>query len=100
MLKEMPKTFNIAQIRKYLATELYVYAKKKQVENYDTDNDWKKQREIRYYNLEEIRFYYEFGFHQKWLIAAVVKKGSIGYPQLLRPTTPLLGYQIQDFHSN
>ncbi|KAL2456143.1 Ulp1 protease family [Forsythia ovata] len=27
-------------IRKYLATELYVYAKKKQVENYDTDNDW------------------------------------------------------------
>ncbi|KAL2471409.1 hypothetical protein Adt_39545 [Abeliophyllum distichum] len=39
MLKEMPKTFNIAQVRKHLATQLYVYAKKKQVENYDTDND-------------------------------------------------------------
>ncbi|KAL2514731.1 Ulp1 protease family [Forsythia ovata] len=46
MLKEMPKTFNIAQIRKYLATELYVYAKKKQVENYDTDNDWFHVNEI------------------------------------------------------
>ncbi|KAL2458867.1 sentrin-specific protease 6-like [Forsythia ovata] len=40
MLKEMPKAFNIAQVRKYLATQLYVYAKKKQVENYNTDNDW------------------------------------------------------------
>ncbi|KAL2454390.1 C-terminal dimerization domain [Abeliophyllum distichum] len=40
MLKEMPKIFNIAQVRKHLATQLYVYAKKKQVENYDTDNDW------------------------------------------------------------
>ncbi|KAL2458799.1 Ribosomal L18 C-terminal domain-containing protein [Forsythia ovata] len=39
-LKEMPKTFNIAQVQKYLATQLYVYANKKQVENYDTDNDW------------------------------------------------------------
>ncbi|KAL2495574.1 Uncharacterized protein Fot_39331 [Forsythia ovata] len=42
----MPKTFNIPQIRKYLATELYVYAKKKQVENYDTDNDWFHVNEI------------------------------------------------------
>ncbi|KAL2512969.1 Ulp1 protease family [Abeliophyllum distichum] len=40
MLKEMPKIFNIAQVRKHLVTQLYVYAKKKQVENYDTDNDW------------------------------------------------------------
>ncbi|KAL2505964.1 Ulp1 protease family [Abeliophyllum distichum] len=39
MLKEMPKIFNIAQVRKHLATQLYVYAKRKQVENYDTDND-------------------------------------------------------------
>ncbi|KAL2497886.1 Uncharacterized protein Adt_23436 [Abeliophyllum distichum] len=39
-LKKMPKTFNIAQVRKHLATQLYVYAKRKQVENYDTDNDW------------------------------------------------------------
>ncbi|KAL2483199.1 sentrin-specific protease 6-like [Forsythia ovata] len=40
MLKEMPKTFNIAHVRKYLTTQLYEYAKTKQVENYDTDNDW------------------------------------------------------------
>ncbi|KAL2485121.1 Ulp1 protease family [Abeliophyllum distichum] len=40
MLKEMPKIFNIAQVRKHLATQLYVYATKKQVENYNTDNDW------------------------------------------------------------
>ncbi|KAL2493031.1 Ulp1 protease family [Abeliophyllum distichum] len=40
MLKEMPKIFNIAQVRKHLATQLYVYAKRKQVKNYDTDNDW------------------------------------------------------------
>ncbi|KAL2542778.1 Ulp1 protease family [Abeliophyllum distichum] len=40
MLKEMPKIFNIAQVRKHLATQLYVYAKKKQLENYNTDNDW------------------------------------------------------------
>lgn len=34
----MPKTFNILQVRRNLAAELYAYGKKKQDDGYDTDN--------------------------------------------------------------
>ncbi|CAA2994204.1 Ulp1 protease family, C-terminal catalytic domain containing [Olea europaea subsp. europaea] len=40
MLNEMPKSFNVPHLRRNLAAQLYAYGKKKQEEEYDTDNEW------------------------------------------------------------
>ncbi|KAL2538217.1 Ulp1 protease family [Forsythia ovata] len=85
MLKEMPKTFNIAQIRKYLATELYVYAKKKQVENYDTDNDW--------FHVNEINNVVFEGFFAKDSMKKVAKRVEFG---MLLEESPITKFGSHD----
>ncbi|CAA2990550.1 sentrin-specific protease 6-like [Olea europaea subsp. europaea] len=40
MLNEMPKSFNVPHLRRNLAAQLYAYGKKKQEEEYDTNNEW------------------------------------------------------------
>ncbi|CAA2935359.1 Ulp1 protease family, C-terminal catalytic domain containing [Olea europaea subsp. europaea] len=40
VLNEMPKSCNVPHLRRNLAAQLYAYGKKKQEEEYDTDNEW------------------------------------------------------------
>ncbi|CAA2985238.1 Ulp1 protease family, C-terminal catalytic domain containing [Olea europaea subsp. europaea] len=40
MLNETPKSSNVPYLRRNLAAQLYAYGKKKQEDEYDTDNEW------------------------------------------------------------
>ncbi|CAA3010347.1 Ulp1 protease family, C-terminal catalytic domain containing [Olea europaea subsp. europaea] len=47
MLNEMSKSFNVPHLRRNLTAQLYVYGKKKQEEEYDTNNEW-GSKEMKY----------------------------------------------------